>query len=233
MAVEGPMSEAPKRSERKPYTSTLRDRQVAQTRELILDAVTTLLGDRRADEVTTREIAAEAGVSERTVYRHFPDRDALLQGLSQRLLQLDGVKPSFGMGALDDIGPTSRRLMKLLDEHYVTARAEAVFNADPRRFAADTQANTREMRELLAKGLPELGEREQLRIAAVIRCLVSTQAWLRMREEFGVPGTESGPVVAWVIDTIIRELRAGNTPPRPNEDVGVDDAGPGSALTVA
>jgi hypothetical protein len=55
-------------------------------------------------------------------------------------------------------------------------------------------------------------EREQLRIAAVLRCLVSTQAWLRMREEFGVPGTESGPVVAWVIDTIIRELRAGNTP---------------------
>ena len=103
--------------------------------------------------------------------------------------------------------------MALLEEHYVTARAEAVFNADPRRFAADTQANTREMRELLAKGLPELGEREQLRIAAVIRCLVSTQAWLRMREEFGVPGTESGPVVAWVIDTIIRELRAGNTPP--------------------
>ena len=76
---------------------------------------------------------------------------------------LDGVEPSFGVGSLDDIAPTSRRLMELLDEHYVTARAEAVFNADPRRFAADTLANTREMRELLAKGLPELGEREQLR----------------------------------------------------------------------
>jgi hypothetical protein len=33
-----------------------------------------------------------------------------------------------------------------------------------------------------------------------------------MREEFGVPGTESGPVVAWVIELIVRELRAGNTP---------------------
>lgn len=206
------MSEPPKRSTGKPYSSTLRDRQVAQTREFILDALTTLLGDRRADEVTTRDIAAAAGVSERTVYRHFPDRDALLEGLSRRLPQLDGVKPSFGVGGLDEIGPTSRRLMELLDAHYVTARAEAVFNADPRRFAADTQANTREMREVMAKGLPELGEREQLRIAAVIRCLVSTQAWLRMREEFGVPGTESGPVVAWVIDLIIRELRAGNTP---------------------
>jgi len=91
-------------------------------------------------------------------------------------------------------------------------RAEAVFNADPRRFAADTQTNTRELRELLASEFPELNDREQLRIAAVIRCLLSTQAWLRMREEFGVPGTESGPVVGWVVDNIIRELRAGNTP---------------------
>ena len=206
------MSESRSTSTDRRYNSGLRDRQVAQTRELILDAVADLLGDRRADEVATRDIAAAAGVSERTVYRHFPDRNALLEGLSRRLLPLDGGKPSFGVGSVDDIAPTSRRLMELLDEHYVIARAEAVFNADPRRFAADTQANTREMRELLARELPELGEREQLRIAAVIRCLVSTQAWLRMREEFGVPGTESGPVVAWVIDTIIRELRAGNTP---------------------
>ncbi len=206
------MSDQPKQSTIKPYTSTLRERQTAQTRESILDAVTTLLADRRADAMTTHDIAATAGVSQRTVYRHFPDRDALLEGISQRLPQLEGIKPSFGAGGLDDLAETSRRLMKLLDEHYATARAEAVFNADPRRFAADTQANTREMRELLAKELPELSEREQLRIAAVIRCLVSTQAWLRMREEFGVPGTESGPVVAWVIDIIIKELRAGNTP---------------------
>jgi AcrR family transcriptional regulator len=209
------MNQSSTRSTTKPYTSTLRDRQVAQTREFILDALTTLLGDRRADEVTTRDLAAAAGVSERTVYRHFPDRESLLEGLTRRLPPLDGVKPSFGMGALDDLAPTSRRLMEVLDEHYVTARAEAVFNADPRRFGSDTKANTRDLRELLAKELPELSDREQLRIAAVLRCLVSTQAWLRMREEFGVPGTESGPVVAWVVDTIIRELRAGNTPESP------------------
>jgi AcrR family transcriptional regulator len=206
------MSESPPQSDAKPYRSTLRERQVAQTRELILDAVTTLLADRRADEVATRDIAAVAGVSERTIYRHFPDRDSLLDGLSRRLPPL-ADKPSFRAGGLDELAPTSRRLMELLDEHYVTARAEAVFNADPRRFAADTRTNTRQMRELFQKELPELTEREQVRIAAVIRCLVSTQAWLRMREEFGVPGTESGPVVAWVIDTIISELRAGNTPP--------------------
>ena len=36
-----------------------------------------------------------------------------------------------------------------------------------------------------------------------------------MREEFGVPGVESGPVVAWVIDTLIREVPAGNSPTAP------------------
>ena len=125
----------------------MRDRQA--TREFILDAVTTLLGDRR-DGVTTRDIAAAAGVSERTVYRHFPIA-ALLEGLTQRLPQLDGIKPSFDVWGPRRPRPTSRRLMEVLDEHYVTARAEAVLNADPRRFAADTQENTRELRTLLAK----------------------------------------------------------------------------------
>ena len=97
------MSEPARRSTGKPYTSTLRQRQAAQTRELILDAVTSLLGDRRADEVTTRDLATAAGVSERTVYRHFPDRDALLEGLSQRLPQLDGIKLCrLFRGALDE-----------------------------------------------------------------------------------------------------------------------------------
>ncbi len=206
------MSASPERSTSRPYSSTLRDRQVAQTREMILDALTTLLGERRADEVSTRDIAEAAGVSERTVYRHFPDRVALLEGLSRRLPPLEGVTPSFGSIGLDDLASMSRRLMALLDEHAVAARAEAVFNADPRRFAADTRDNTSDMVEMVARELPELGERERLRIAAVIRCLVSTQAWLRMREEFGLSGAESGAAVAWVIDTIVRELRAGHTP---------------------
>jgi AcrR family transcriptional regulator len=198
--------------ERKPYRSALRERQAAQTRELILDAVTTLLGDRRADEVTTRDIAAEAGVSERTVYRHFPDREALLQGLMRRLPALVDVELSFADGGLDALAPAGRRLMEFLDEHYVVARAEAVLNADPRHFAESTRTNTRELCELIGRELPELGEREAIRMAAMLRCLLSTQAWLRMREEVDVPGSESGPVVAWVVDLVVRELRAGKRP---------------------
>jgi hypothetical protein len=103
-------------------------------------------------------------------------------------------------------------LMAGLDEFHVAARAEALLNADPRRYSPATRENTEQFRQLVAQAFPDLGEREQVRIAAVMRCLLSAQAWLRMREEFGVPGVESGPTVAWVIDTIVSEIRRGRGP---------------------
>ncbi len=207
---ETPMSDtsAPRR-----YSSPLRERQAVQTRDLILDALTELLEDHRADEVTTREIARSAGVSERTVYRHFPDRGALLAGLSDRLGSLIGKDPpEAGVETFEDLKTMAIRLMADLDEFHVAARAEALFNADPRRFSQATGANSQFMQAVIADALPELDTRDHLRLAAVIRCLLSSQAWLRMREEFGVPGEESGPMVAWVLDAIFNEIQRGNPP---------------------
>jgi AcrR family transcriptional regulator len=200
-------------TDRRPYRSSLRERQVAQTRDLILDALTELLDDRRVDEVTTRDIAARAGVSERTVYRHFPDRDALLDGMTRRVLGLAEHRPSFDHRGLDGLPALARRMMERFDEHAIAIRAEALLNADPRRFSSDTRASTSVLVDMVAAELPDLDQRDALRIAAVLRCLCSAQAWLRMREELGVPGTESGPVVAWVVELVVRELRAGRWPP--------------------
>jgi AcrR family transcriptional regulator len=195
------------------YSSPLRERQAQQTRDLIIDTLTDLLDTHRADEVTTRELARAAGVSERTVYRHFPDREALLGGLSDRLLSLTGTTPPAGpIASIDDLPRTAVKLMAGLDEFHVAARAEALFNADPRRFSPATRENTEQFRQVVAEAFPDLDEREQVRIAAVTRCLLSSQAWLRMREEFGVPGVESGPTVAWVLSTIFKAMRRGQLP---------------------
>ena len=70
-----------------------RERQARQTRDAILDALSRLLEDRSADEVTTSELAREAEVSQRTVYRQFPDRAALLQGLTERFEVAAGREP--------------------------------------------------------------------------------------------------------------------------------------------
>ena len=104
------------------YSSPLRERHAQQTRDLIIDAVTNLLESHRIDEVTTREIAQSAGVSERTVYRHFPDRNALLAGLTGRLMRSLGDEQNpmnLRVETIDDLKVTAVRLMLGLEKFHV------------------------------------------------------------------------------------------------------------------
>ena len=65
----------------------------------------------------------------------------------------------------------------------------------------------------VARSLPELDDRDVRRVAALVRMLVSSQSWLRAREEFGVDGAESGPLVRWAIITLVTEIRRGSGGP--------------------
>src|ERR1700754_1140849 len=55
-----------------------RDRQREETREQILRAVARQLEAGEMEDLSFAEVAKEAGVGERTVYRHFPTKEALL-----------------------------------------------------------------------------------------------------------------------------------------------------------
>lgn len=199
---------------RRTYSSPLRDSQAQRTRDLILDALTELLSERAADEITTREIAGRAGVSQPTVYRHFPDRTALLEGLGDRIAAITAAHGVDGsLETLDDLAAGAALGFAFPEAFAVEATAEAILNADPRRLSKASRARTEDLRRLVAGSLPDYDERTQLHITALLRNLYSVQTWLRMREEFGIPGTESGPTVAWAMETLVKEIRAGNFPP--------------------
>jgi AcrR family transcriptional regulator len=202
------MSEQPGRT----YSSPLRERQAQRTRDLILDALTELLSELPADEITTREIARRAGVSQPTVYRHFPDRNALLEGLGARIAHLTGGHDSLPLESLDNLTAHGLRAFAAPEANPAVATAEAVLNADPRRLSSSSRARSTELGRVVTESLPQYDEDDHVRITALLRTLYSVQTWLRMREEFGIPGTESGPIVAWAMETLVREIRAGNFP---------------------
>lgn len=192
------------------YRSPLREAQAQRTRDLVLDGFTELLATRRADDITANDIAEQAGVSPPTVYRHFPDRAALLKGLADRVDQLTG--PSLPPAAtLDDLGPRVEAVFGEFELHREAVRAEALLNADPRSFGELTSRRSQELVEIVAAAFPDDDQR-QVAIAGLLRCLGSAQSWLRMREEFGVTGTESGPLFRWAIETLIREIRTNGYP---------------------
>ena len=203
------------------YSSPLRESQTNRTRDLILDALTELLAVHRVDEVSTKQIAERAGVSLPTVYRHFSDRVALVEGLAdrndQKMVALHGLERP---ATIEELASLAEAFFRRTDDHAPEATAEAVLNADPRHYSAGSVRRSGEMKQAVARSLPELGERDQHHFAALMRILVSVQTWLRMREEFGMDGTESGQVVSWALRTLLKEVRNGSLPGSASPDAG-------------
>ena len=96
----------------RPYDSTLRRERAAATRERIVTAGTELLHAgpvRDWKRLTVRAVAVRAGVSERTVYRHFGNERGLTDAVMHRLEQEAGIDLA-GMG-LDDIATVATRIL--------------------------------------------------------------------------------------------------------------------------
>ena len=67
----------------RPYESPLRAEQLEQTRLRILEAMADVLADEEVEEVTVPLVAMRARVSVRTVYRHFPTKEALFDAFGE------------------------------------------------------------------------------------------------------------------------------------------------------
>ena len=104
-----------------------RRRRLKKEREVqILDAATRVFASKGYRAATTREIAAEAGVSEGTIYNYFDSKYDLLIAMSQRLAleslhQLDSLPPQEDVRAYITAVVTDR--FELLIKHIDLIRA--------------------------------------------------------------------------------------------------------------
>lgn len=78
-------------------TTSLRDRYKEMSRERILDAALELIAD-SGNALTIAAVAQQAEVTDRTVYRHFETREALLDAVWPRMQQRVKSKGSRGGG---------------------------------------------------------------------------------------------------------------------------------------
>ena len=95
----------------KPPLPNLRDRQREETRSQILRAVGRQLESRSLEDLSFAEIARDAGVGERTVYRHFPTKEALL-GAFWAWMQSEAFRPSQGGPAARPKPPRADRRLR-------------------------------------------------------------------------------------------------------------------------
>ena len=191
----------PRRSGKRSKPPTLRERQHEATRNLILDALIDQLAETGAFDYSAFELARRANVSVRTIYRHFPDRDALLAAMSTRVNERLGLyNLPTDPGQLAD---AARVLFRKFDEHpelivaQITTSAGGQVRSHGRK---DRIARVRTAVEQLATDLDP-----QVRNArtAIIACLLSANTWQRMRDEFGMNGGASGEALAWALEVLL------------------------------
>jgi AcrR family transcriptional regulator len=191
------MSNQSSTATKRPYRKRLRARLEEQTRLRITEAAVDLHGSVGPARTTISAVAERAGVQRGTVYRHFPDEQALFDACSSHWLAQHPLPDPTAWGAIAD---PDQRLRLALGELYDwydrgdymlerLTRDLALVPAlrpslDAFRGWLDTAADT------ILGGRPERGARRRRRRAAVAHAL-AFETWRSLVRQQGLSQSEA------------------------------------------
>jgi len=188
--------------------ASLRERQAAVIREAILDALADRLDSDDPDDIAMPQVAEQAGISLRTLYRYFPTREAMFDavgdhvvgrlGLPRQIEGADDIVPVFLESARR--GAQSPRLVRTMLWTRLGRRARSSHRR--RRVDAITAA--------LTEVTSHLPSAEARRREGAIVYLASLPAWITVSEEYGLSAEDARLGIAWALDTLVAALRREN-----------------------
>jgi AcrR family transcriptional regulator len=190
------------------YHSPLREAQAEQTRVHIVETMISQLAETGGVDFSIRQLADAARVSERTVYRYFPDRDALLDAVNDHFSEVMSTgRREEELADLDELARFVPDVFRDFDRHAAATKASILINPDPARLLPTQQRRTELIIDVCRRTFPDLPAADQRRLGQLIRTITSTFNWLRMREEFAMTADESGELIGWVVQCVTDEIR--------------------------
>jgi AcrR family transcriptional regulator len=186
-------------------TKSLRARQSALARTAVLEALLRHLEAGDADDVSMDDLAREAAVSRRTLYRYFPTRDSLLADAAQWIRD-DVLQLPVAIGE-EGIVESFRRAGVRLQEHPSVARALLRTETGRAMRTGYRADRVIAIRDALKREVPGLSKRELDRGAGVLTYLCSSSAWITVQDESGLDAPSAQAAVAWAIEALLARLR--------------------------
>lgn len=186
--------------------SSLRDQQQKLTREIILRSVADQLETGEASEITLPDVARRAGVSVRTVYRHFVSREDLFREaadwISAHLFGASQMPETIAELAAD-----YRENLVAFDEHPNLVRAMAISRAGNSVRSARRGRRLESLGRALGEVTDNLSPDERRQVEALFGYLVNMLAWVTMRDEYGLSGEQIAKAMDWALEALIDDLR--------------------------
>jgi AcrR family transcriptional regulator len=180
------------------------ERQRAGTRQAILDAALALMRERPLETVSHESVAERAAVSARTVYRHFPTRRDLTEGLWVRLRDETGTK---WPGREDEIGPSLRRTFQQFEAFSALTRA-AIAAAASTEYPVHGSAEGRAaFRRSLFALLERLSDADGRALIAACVAIYSAPFWQMLRDRGQLPARRAEDAAVMAIEAVITTAR--------------------------
>jgi AcrR family transcriptional regulator len=183
------------------YASPLRDRQKADTRSLILETVERLLNNRSLNDLSLATVAREAGITERTVYRHFATREELLEATWAAVNEAIGMREFPGTAA--ELTERPKKLFPAFDRRGEVVRAML---ASPQGRELRLRVNKERqaaIRSAVKEARPDVREPAFTRLCAAVQLLSSASAWASMTDYWGLDSVEAGRAASEAIAVLL------------------------------
>lgn len=189
---------------------SLRDRQRQQTHETIFEGVMSVLGSGEVKDLSFASVASAAGISERTVYRHFDDLDGLLNAFWPWFVQ--SLELASYSSTAEELATDPPRVFSVFDHNAGLIRA--LISSRAGRAARD-RSNVPQQKALLAAIEDAVGGKvpadDMRMLGAAVYAVYSSYGWASMRDFWGMQGLEAGNTAAlaigWMIDGYVAEQR--------------------------
>lgn len=200
--------------------TTLREEQKRLARERIVMALAAEIVEHGVAEMSVQAVADRAGVSLRTVYNYFENRDALLLGIEaladEKLTDGGGVAVETDPDRMGDAIRANFRLFSRLDPVLMTAlgmvqQAQAAGSVPAGLTHAMARQRTEAMAAVVDDARPDLSEGDRRALGMALRTMASSGMWYRL-SELGVDPDRGGEVTAWVFELVLRAIRDESTP---------------------
>ena len=193
-------------NERRRYTKRRRAEQEQQTRQRITEAAVALHGSVGPARTTISAVAEKAGVQRATVYRYFPDEEALFAACSGHWAATNPVPDPKPWAAIKD---PEARLRRALDDLYAYYRRnegmlENVTRDRPlvaamAKPASLMRAYFEGVLDTIVAGRPERGHARR-RVKAAAAHATSFTTWQSLVRENGLDDREAADLMAAMVE---------------------------------
>jgi AcrR family transcriptional regulator len=195
--------------ERRRYDSPLRRQRAAETRDKIVAAGSEIahgLPTWNWRALTFRAVGERAGVSERTVHRHFSTERELHEAILQRLVVESGV--TLDTMRLDKFASITARVFT-----YLSSFAISPAIPEEPAFTALDQHRRDALLEAVEAATPDWSAAERQMAAAILDVLWNVPTYERLITAWRLDAARATRTVTWVIGLVEAAIRDGRRPP--------------------